>query len=199
MKEIKLVFADVETTGLDPKTDHITEIAIITDKTYSWYINPDSFPRDYEEKVVPITGLTREFLSRNGVREEEAYNDVIRVLSDYIDKYNPSDKAFLVGYNPLFDESFLRELWLRNNDNYYGSFFYSYSLDVGDGVIKDIIEGKTFFPTDNTGKISFRLANVCRSYGIEIARAHSARADIEATRDLYYRIREGKYGKEETK
>jgi len=48
-----------------------------------------------------------------------------------VDKFDKKDKLHLAGYNiGGFDIPFLRTFFLQNNDKYFGSWFWSDSLDV---------------------------------------------------------------------
>lgn len=96
----EIVF-DTETTGFDAKgADKITEIGCIeiidfipTGESYHAYLDPE---RDVPEKVVEITGLTREFLTGKPLFKD--------VAQDFLDFVGDSP---LVAHNADFDRGFI--------------------------------------------------------------------------------------------
>ena len=96
----KFTVVDIETTGLDPKKDKITEIAAmrvengnITD-TFHTLVNPG---RVLEERIVSLTGLCDEDL-----KKAPHIGDVI---GDFIQF---ETTGCLLGHSILFDFSFLK-------------------------------------------------------------------------------------------
>ena len=104
-------------------------------------------------------------------------------LSRYVDKYNPSDKMIVAGYNVAFDADFLRQLYLSLGDKYYGSWFFSPMLDVYTYVAEAVAKKKLRLP-------NYKLVTVCKAFNIEAEGAHDAKVDIEITRQLYYKLKE---------
>ena len=95
------VSIDIETTGLNPKTDRIIEIGaqkVVEGKpceTFLTFVNPN---RALDEKIIELTGITDKQL-------ETAPNisDVIENLLDFLGELP------LVGHRILFDYSFLKK------------------------------------------------------------------------------------------
>lgn len=188
----KLLFVDVETTGTNSYKDFITELAVIhfnritkESCTKRWYCNPPFFPGDYEEKVVPVTGLTAEFLKKEGLEDSALYREFLSFLQSIINPYDVTDKALLVGYNPRFDLNFLHALFRRNNDNYFNSYIYSYPFDVACLVQMAVLQSKLKLPINIENKVSFKLSDVLKSNGINPENSHSALDDIQNTRKLF--------------
>lgn len=100
---MKQVFVDVETTGLDPQTCHITELGIIYRKN---------------GKIV------KRVCYKNNIRQNAE-----KFLSSIIDPYNAKDKAYFLAYNAKFDADFMRELFKGGNLN-FGNFFYNMPVDI---------------------------------------------------------------------
>ena len=181
----KICWIDTETTGLDPKTCTIIELAVLyendKDKSvFHVYILPASRPDDFNT-IEELTGITWEYLEQNGITEAEAYKEFIEWISQYIDKYDKSDKAIFAVYNARFDNDFIRELFKRNHDNYFGSWFYSASLDImGTAILCVRLE---LMPVP----VNFKNVTICESFGIE-HKAHSALDDIKASRQAQIKM-----------
>lgn len=100
MMEFNCIVVDLETTGLDPKTDKIIEIGAlkirngeITD-SFSRLVNPG---RKLEERIVEITGITDKELENAFYIEE--------ILPEFL-QFAGEDN--LMGHSVLFDYSFLK-------------------------------------------------------------------------------------------
>jgi len=183
MKEIG---CDVETTGLDPEINEITELALVYHtgkgvKEFHRLICPGSFPLNYNETVGKITGLTAEKLIAEGIPSPQAHRELLEWLDSIIDRYNKQDKAFMYGYNVGFDNRFMRSFFKKNNDKYFGSYFFNCKIDVmtvvGMAEALNVIE-----PLEN-----HRLETVANRLDVKIE-AHQAISDIKATRQIYEKL-----------
>ncbi len=91
---------DIETTGLDPETDGITEIAAVRfngariEKEYSTLVNPG---RPIPPAITALTGITNEM-----VRQAPPIKAVIREFADFI------GDTPVIGHRVRFDLSFLQ-------------------------------------------------------------------------------------------
>jgi DNA polymerase-3 subunit epsilon len=71
----------------------------------------------------PLGGITKATLLGYGT-QADGFNQFKRIIEKYVDKYITAHKFFLVGYNcQSFDMAFLRALFERNGDTYFGSWF----------------------------------------------------------------------------
>ena len=113
---------------------------------------------------------------------KKVFNDLTDELSKHIDKYNPRDKFVLLGYNVGFDAQFLRNFWLKNQDKYFGSWFYYPPLDVMALAFDYILKNK-----DRSKMKDFKLMTVAKELGLDVdlEQAHGAMYDINLTRDIY--------------
>ena len=178
---IKPMWIDLETTGLDPKKDTIIELAAIyDDASFHAYCLPNKKPDNFEF-IYNLTGITWEFLEKNGISENELYRKFNEWICKRIDRYDKTDKAVLSGYGARFDMDFVRELFNRNNDKYFGSFFFSLPMDVQSFVANALCNG-TIHILEN-----LKLQTVCKYFKIEFD-AHSAIADINATVQLFNKL-----------
>lgn len=184
----KLFYFDVETTGLDAKKHGIHQLsgAIEIDgkivEKFNYNIKPFG-TAVIEPDALKIAGVTIAQISAYRP-EDEVYRDLIAMLNRYCDKYVPSDKFFLVGFNNAsFDNQFLREFFLRNGDKYFGSYFWSGSLDVF------ILATQKLMDIRHT-MADFKLRTVAETLGIVIdeSKLHDAMYDIEITREILKRL-----------
>lgn len=133
----KIAFYDLETTGTDHKEHRITEIAMMYEDlktgkkdTFHKYIKYDKYPENYKE-VAELTGLTPEILAEKGEDEATVYQALNEWLASKVDRYNRDDKIITGGYNiSKFDDQFLRAMFDRFGNQYYGSFISFLKLDL---------------------------------------------------------------------
>lgn len=107
-----IVMLDTETTGLDPETNQIIELAAIrVEPTGSGGLKisqrMDTFIRLPEgekipEKIVELTGITDELLEREGISLERAAGQFFNMVKD--------GPVLIAAYNAQFDLLFIREL-----------------------------------------------------------------------------------------
>ena len=117
-----------------------------------------------------------EYLEKNGITEAEAYSQFTEWLGARIDNFDKKDKAIFAAYNARFDNDFIRELFKRNKDNYFGSWFYSAPLDIMGTAMLMVRLG--YIPAP----VNFKNATICNEFGIENIKSHSAINDIKASR-----------------
>lgn len=158
---------DLETTGLNPKTDKIIEIGAVrvicgeVQETFSALVNPG---RRLEERIVELTGISDQELA--GAKELSAcFDDLLEFLGDLP----------LLGHRILFDYSFLKKAAVDRR------------LKLEKKGIDTLKIARRFLP-----ELPHRdLTSLCRYYGIT-HKAHRALGDALATHELY-RILAGDY------
>lgn len=162
---------DIETTGLDPKKDKITEIGAIRveggeiRESFHRLVNPG---RKLEERIVSLTGLTDEML-----KEAPYIQDVIGEFLDF------ETTGCLLGHSILFDYSFLKRAAVNERKE-----FERLGIDTLTISRKYLQELE-----------SRSLPCLCNHFGI-VHQAHRALSDVEATLDLYGILKE-KFGQDE--
>ncbi len=165
MKDI--IAFDVETTGLNPKSDYIIQLSIIVlngetlekKKSYNWYINPgvdyEISPEAYEKH-----GIDKNFLQEHGVNLKDIADEIISIFGENdILTYNGNS----------FDVNFLYQNLLKigkefpiNDRKYYDAFLMY----------------KQLHPSN--------LSAVYKYYtGLELEGAHNAMNDILATIEVF--------------
>lgn len=187
----KKCFVDVETTGTDRKLHNIFQLSgAILDKD-------DNILERFDFRFCPIslehtdagalekTGMTIEKLKALPMSAPEAYAKFIEVLERHCNRYDKTDKMQMVAYNSTFDSDFLREFFAKNNDNYFGSWFWSPAICI--------MQWAAMFLIDVRGALcNFRLETLCQSagFGWDEEKAHDAEYDIDMTIKLFKFLRE---------
>jgi DNA polymerase-3 subunit epsilon len=183
---MKKLFFDLETTGLDYKTNAIHQ--------FSGCIELDgTVIESFNFKIKPFEGavIVPKALETSNVTEEqimayppaeEVFAEFMRMLSRYVKKFDKKDKMFLVGYNnAAFDNAFLREFYVRHQkDDYFNSWFWGNTIDV-------MVLASEYLADVRVGMENFKLMSTARAVGIEIdeSKLHDAEYDIELTRNIY--------------
>lgn len=162
---------DIETTGLNPKTEKIIEIGavrvrdgVITD-SFESLIAPG---RLLQERIIELTGITDQMLE-GAPEKEEVIPRFLEFAGDDI----------LLGHSILFDYSFIKRAAV--NCDYQ---FERNGIDT-------LKIARKFLPDIESRSLGY----LCSYYKIE-HKAHRALADAKATVSLYQRLTE-EFGTEE--
>jgi len=182
---MKLFFFDLETTGVNPAKNGIHQISgeIVIDgetkETFDFKVQPN--PKAIiEEQALKVCSVTEDQIKAYP-EMKEVYNQLIKMLSKYVDKFNKNDKFFLVGYNNAsFDNQFLRGFFLQNGDSYFGSWFWSNSFDV-------MVLATPFLAERRAEMANFQLSTVAGFLGVTIEeqKLHDASYDIYLTKSIF--------------
>jgi DNA polymerase-3 subunit epsilon len=191
---IKLCFGDVETLGLDEKKNPIVQIAMKvflleptkklkeTHKGINLYIQPFEGSESTAEALKLAKKGYPEFFELPYISEKKAFKELIAFLDSCADKYNKDDKMFLVGYNTVFDDKFLRALFERNGNKYFGSYFYFPYIDVMQIASNINLFNRNMFE-------NFKLEIIAKHYGIEPeGEYHDAMVDVDVTHRLFSKL-----------
>ena len=182
----KVLWLDVETTGLDCRKHGLREVGFIieidgveVDKGV-FRINPFT----YTTKDVVIDDYALE-ISKVSIEDLKSYDsssycfkELMKKLVKYVNVNDKNDCFVIAGYNTAFDIGFIKE-WFKEmglQDSYKDLFHYK-SLDVFSIVFALRHIGLNSAEND-------KLETMCNYFGIEID-AHNALSDIEATKKLY--------------
>lgn len=191
---MKLVFFDLETTGTNPGKHGIHQISgqIVIDgvvkESFDFHVQPN--PKALiEEEALKVGGVTREQILAYPPMQQ-VYQEFVAMLGKYVDKFNKKDKFFLVGYNnAAFDNQFLRGFFLQNGDVYFGSWFWSNSIDV-------MVLASAYLATRRSEMENFKLSTVAKTLGIVVNddSLHDAMYDIELTKAVFDIVTGNQYG-----
>jgi DNA polymerase-3 subunit epsilon len=184
MKIIKF-FYDLETTGASPVKNDIHQIAGLIEINGEVVERFDIKTKPHRDAIVEpealkVGGVTLEQIMRYQTAAE-ARKQLLTILSKYIDRFNPKQKAFLIGFNNRsFDDVFLRAWFERQTDPYFGAWFWSDSLDV-------LVLASQYLIERRAAMASFKLKAVAAELGLEVdeAKLHDGAYDIGLTRQIY--------------
>jgi DNA polymerase-3 subunit epsilon len=200
--EQKLLFIDVETTGVNPERNGLVQISGCVQigdevkESFDIFVRP--YPQDeIELAALEVTGMNRrQFLlpdhpdhlavpGQNFEDPQEVFARMAAMLGQYVSKFDKSDKFQFVGYNAhSFDMPFMRRFWEKNGDRFFGSWFWYPCLDVM------LVWAQILQPV-RAELSNFKLATVARYCGIKVddSRLHDSQYDIELTRELWLSAR----------
>lgn len=161
----KLLYIDIETTGLDPKTHGIIQLS-------GFMVIDGERSNDFNFTMKPFKGdlVNADALKANSTtlehiqayREPETvYREFINIIARQCDKFNKKDKFFFVAYNSPFDSEFMRQWFLKNGDSYFGSWFWSPIL-----CIMNLAGWKLMNKREELE--NFKLGTVAEYLGIEL-------------------------------
>lgn len=164
-RDATLAVVDVETTGLDPTTDRIIEIAIVAMRdgevldTWSSLVHPD---REVPAEVERITGI-----STADVADAPRFAEIADAVAEHLE-----DRIF-VAYNLAFDRAFVRTELERCGR---------------DWVEPRCLDPLIFVRELHRNQGSKRLGAVAARLGIPLEEAHRAAHDAEAAGRVLYAL-----------
>lgn len=187
---MKMIFFDVETTGLNPELNGIHQLAgemVINGKVVDHFqFKTNVFKGcilDFKALAVSHTSVLE--LCSNP-EESSVYHDFVRRVKYY--QEGEKDKFFLAGWRaPEFDVKFLQAMFHRNDDSVNkGSFnylFWSNPIDVKVLATQYLLEQRPLFE-------EFNLLSVAEYLDIEVneTKLHTAYYDAYLTRRIYETI-----------
>lgn len=164
-----MIVLDIETTGINPQYNKITEIGAIKvennkviDK-FNQLVNPEiTIPKN----IIDITGITNEMVANKPSIE--------KVLPEFI-KF--CDNNVIVGHNIRFDYSFIKMNAIRMNLTYERKGIDT--LKIARILLGDLPSKK--------------LGCLCSHYNIDYLNGHRAFNDAYATFELFNRLKEDHY------
>lgn len=163
-----LVF-DLETTGTDPRQDHIITCDMRTNDgtEYSWILDAGG---EVPDAASALHGMTTEWVRNYGRKDyKEAVAEIITTLRDFT-----STDGVLVGYNVSFDFNMLKHAAIRNGLEF---------LSMPDTLVLDpyIIDKAIDY---RKGKRTLTIT--ASHYGIEVDadKAHDSKYDVYLTEQL---------------
>lgn len=165
MKNVSFAVVDFETTGVNPTTDRIVQVAAVVVNgmgevvdSFDTIVKPES-PDEYVHGAQHVHGISAEQVA-NGMPLRQALEKV----------WNLSDGKLFTAHNARFDINFL----------------HAESERVGlDKKVDNHVDTLALSRlTDAERARRHSLEALCEHYGIDRARAHDALADASATAEL---------------
>ena len=179
---MKAIWIDVETTGLDPKTNGLIQVAGLIE------VN-NIVVETFNIRCRPLIDdkIDEEALIHNGLSEAEIMTwpiaqkgliDFRAILSRYVNQYTRTDKFTFYAYNAHFDADFLRQWFYKQGDKYYGSWFFVPPIDIMSIAGYLLRKERAQLP-------NFRLSTICDYLGLkDDGKYHDALFDIQQTRKV---------------
>lgn len=184
----KLFFYDLETTGVNFWRHGIHQIsgAIVIDgeikERFDFKVKP------HEKAIIENDALAVGNVGKEQILAyplmSEVYKNLTSMLAKYCNKFDKKDKFHLVGYNiNSFDNAFFRAFFVQNNDNYFGSWFWSDSIDC-------MVLASNKLRSKRTELIDFKQKTVAAYLGIEVeeAKLHEAQYDIDLCMQIFEKV-----------
>lgn len=178
-----IYIADVETTGLDAYKHDVIELSMhrLTDNIqHTWCLKPTNY-QTIDSGALRVNGHKLEDLKHQTKFGAEKYKDPNKIIIDIenwiAEDGVPTEKRLLVGQNIAFDKIMLEQLWTKCNSK--DTFpFGRKTLDTMQ------IE---FFLDWCKGTLAegYSLANLVKKYGVKNEKAHTAEADVKATKEVF--------------
>jgi DNA polymerase-3 subunit epsilon len=185
---MKIMFFDLETTGVDPKLCAIHQLSGIIEidgeikETFNFKLKPFNGAL-IEKSALEIAGVTEEQI-HNYPSYVDVQNQFLNLMRKYVSAYDKLDKFFLCGFNNAsFDNHFLRAWFSLCGDKYYGSWFWPNTLDVMVLATQKLLEMRYSMP-------NFQLKTVAASLKVQVdqQKLHDAVYDVELTRQIYHLV-----------
>lgn len=190
---MKYLFFDLETTGFGFDKCAIIQLGgIMVDVDDDFNMKPidainlkmcPAYGKMIDQRSLEINGYTIDDL-KGFPSQEDSFNKFIKFLDKHVDRYNPVDKAHLVGYNSLhFDQDFLRQWFIDNGNKFYGAYFWSDSIDV-------LSEASRYLTNYRPAMLNFKLGTVAKTIGIETSEEslHDGLYDVKITFKIFNKI-----------
>lgn len=187
-------FYDLETSGLNPRSDRIMQFAgqrtnmslepIGEPTNVLVRLNDDTLP---SPEAVMVTGITPQSTQADGYTEAE----FARFLQDEV--FTPN--TITVGFNSVrFDDEFIRYLFWRT---FHDPYAWAWKDGRSRWDILDIVRMTRAlrpdgieWPVDDQGRATNRLELITKANGIVHQKAHDALSDVEALIDVCTLLRQ---------
>ncbi len=171
MNNHKLIFIDIETTGLDFTQNEIIEIGAVL-------VSDGEIIKEFECKVNPISIQNSNPISlKINHYNKEDWQDAVSLPEALEKLLEISNDAIMVAHNVAFDSQFLDYAFLntglKNNMHYHklDTISIAYAKLHGMGDMQ-----------------KYSLRSLCEQFQIENKNAHSALSDARATYELYKKL-----------
>lgn len=179
---MRVLWADTETTGLDPINSGPFELAFLVYEGSAlleervFHLNPLNDEVIIHQDALDVNGATEEL-----IRSYPPAKEVVPQIVELFKKYAPPEKLVFAGYNCTFDYGHIGALLFREG-YVISEYFDSRQIDVLD-LVKKAKAMRILDYTENN-----KLETMSKALGIEHDAAHTALSDIKATRRLYEAI-----------
>jgi DNA polymerase III alpha subunit (gram-positive type) len=185
MKTSKYIVLDVETGGLKPAENPITQLALVVldSPDLSVLLEYENYVKPYSNLVITQQAIDATMVKRSDILNGISASELVKDLIEVFKQFNPSSKAItrpiLVGHNIAFDIGFLDTLFKIHKKNIF-DFIQGNSIDTL-ALAKMAWHGKKH----ETEGDSLKLTSCLKWIGKDLVDAHGAMNDVRATADLF--------------
>lgn len=179
------IFYDVETTGANPNKHSLHQVAGLIEVGEQVVGGFNIYSRPHPKAAIEPEALKVCKVTEGEIMAYPAMKDAktqfCRTIAKYINKYDKSSKAYLVGFNNRdFDDKFLRMWFTLCDDPYFGSWFWPDSRDT-------MVLASEYLESRRPSMPDFQLHTVAQTLGLEVneSKLHDASYDVLLTRQIY--------------
>lgn len=182
---IKRIFLDTETTDTNMATAGLWQIGAIIEcgkRIEEVNLKFDIFEGDsVDPKALELNGITLDKIASFD-DPAECHKKFLNILDKYVDKYDKKDKFQVFAYGAEFDSTILRNWFWKNEDDYFGSWFFHPWIDVMNMAATILQEKRKELQ-------NFKLGTVAEYFEIKRDGSfHDALFDAHVCRDLYNKL-----------
>ena len=176
----KLLWLDVETTGLDPKVNDIIQVAGIIEingerkADFNFYCQPFNWVKISKRALAMQKKTMGDLKGYN--TPDIIYNHLLALFDNYIDKYVKTDVFTPAGHNVWFDIRFLHQFFRKNHNQYFWSYITRKAIDLKPMAMRYKKAGKI-------NPKNFKLETLAKEFNLEL-NPHDAMSDIIVTREI---------------
>jgi DNA polymerase III epsilon subunit-like protein len=177
---------DIETTGLDSHAHDVIELSMLRlgdeseNSQKTWCLKPMN-PESIDLGALRVNGHKLEDLLHKTQEGRERYLEPQKVIVDIenwlADDGLPADKRFLIGQNVGFDKDRLEQLWIKCNSKD--------SFPIGRRMLDTMILELFFDFCKGQFAEGYSLNQIIKKYGVKNEKAHTAAADVKATKEVF--------------
>ena len=150
------------------------------DASKTWCLKPLN-PDHIDPVSLRINGHKLEDITHKTKEGRERYLEASKVIVDIENWISedgfPAEKRFLVGQNVSFDKDRLEQLWIKCDSKD--------SFPIGRRVMDTMIVELFFDFCKGQFAEGYSLNNLVKKYGIKNEKAHTAEADVKATKEVF--------------
>jgi DNA polymerase III epsilon subunit family exonuclease len=166
LKSLPFVIVDIETTGLEPADNEITEVAALkieNGEIRNVYSSLIRVNRKLPAEIVRLTGITDELLREEGKNR----NQTLRALYDFI------GKTPLIAHNIEFDVPFINHHLKKD-----------WGITLQSPQVCTLKLARKLLP----GLSTHKLGDVARYFKVPVSQAHRAAGDVETTHQVWLKM-----------
>jgi DNA polymerase-3 subunit epsilon len=180
----KFIFIDTETTSADASKCGMWQVGGIIEcgkRSEEFLLECDIFEGDeVTEDGLAVTGMSLDKLQALP-DPGETFDKFIAILDKYVDRYDKKDKFFIVGYGAEFDQHVLRSWFEKNDDAFFGAWFWHPPLCMMHATAMRCI-------TERKVITNFKLQTIAEYFGIKVKEGnnyHNALFDASVARAIF--------------